>query len=300
MACGILPAAFPKLIDLQLRDERLPVMRQLAQAFKILGLEHSAIEALRESLTHKHTSQALAGFADLLGLWTGKLLLPSLSTNRVESPFPVQVFSMGTRPESRVVWRWMLQNRNLTHLDPGRRVLEVYDEWARFNPQDFDTFCSYTPDAFHAVDHKARFLASIFDETTEYFGNFDPGVYDYFVATHINVNAQSLKQADENIRTGHKQPRPETQQHEVTYKGDPIFMERAFIYVENLAKFISTIGTLDPPRTYSRDRIPSVEEAWWMLMLRMQVWNMIHDVVHREGITAPHHYYGDPSRVYIL
>jgi hypothetical protein len=56
-----------------------------------------------------------------------------------------------------------------------------------------------------------------------------------------------------------------------------------------------------------------------MMMLRMQVvsrthapysshaliailrqWNMNVDLVHREGLAVPHHYYNDPSLVYIL
>jgi hypothetical protein len=47
-------------------------------------------------------------------------------------------------------------------------------------------------------------------------------------------------------------------------------------------------------------KLPSLEEAWWMMMVRMQAWNMSIKLVMREGLTVPHYYYGDPSRVYIL
>jgi len=43
-------------------------------------LGDKTVEAIQTSLNHEKTSQVLPGFADLLGLWTGKLLLSSIES----------------------------------------------------------------------------------------------------------------------------------------------------------------------------------------------------------------------------
>lgn len=109
-------------------------------------------------------SQALPGFADLLCLWTGTLLLPSIPINCVESPFPIRVLTMGRRPETRVVWRWILHSDHDARSRPQARILEAYDKWESWLPEESD--------AFHRADGECRagstlssFLESIFEET---------------------------------------------------------------------------------------------------------------------------------------
>ncbi|KAF2823684.1 hypothetical protein CC86DRAFT_58612 [Ophiobolus disseminans] len=313
MACGILPGVHlprgRRLADLHLRDTRLPVITQISRAFDILQLDEDTRFILQQSLTHKHSAHILPSFADLLGLWTDNLVLPNIYVNIVESPFPIQINPMGGRPESRAVWRWYLRNRIRTPVQPHKQPLDLYEEWASKEPG----FAFYGCESDHRVAiPEITYYESILDQTMSYFGQFSDSFYEALIRAHINVNSQSLNQADENIRTGRNQPRPRIPRGNTLYQGDPIFTERAFLYAENLEKIVAS---LNPTRFGGYGRVaqigafstpcngalePDIEEAWWMLMLRMQAWNMIHNVVHREGVTAPHHYYDDPSRVYIL
>ena len=87
------------LIDLPLRDDKLPVMAQLAKAFKVLRLGSVALDALQESMSHKFSSQALPAFADLLGLWTDWISLMELSKNTVEDHSPCRSLPWGKDPK---------------------------------------------------------------------------------------------------------------------------------------------------------------------------------------------------------
>jgi hypothetical protein len=51
---------------------------------------------------------------------------------------------------------------------------------------------------------------------------------------HVRSNIRSLQKAEENIRTGLIRPQLQIPQSNSPYQGDPIFTERAFIYVENI------------------------------------------------------------------
>ena len=160
------------------------------------------------------------------------------------------------------------------------------------------------PNQFHALyedEHefgvRKEWFKKIFDGTMSYFDRLHPAFYAELVRAHITINALSLRQAEENIRTRHNQSRPQILQSRTTYQGDAIFMERAFIYVENIPKISDVMESY--PGGFGH-AMPSIHDAWWTLMLRMQVWNMGIKLVSREAVTASHHYYNDPTRVYIL
>jgi hypothetical protein len=311
MACGILPGGVVVVrltyaSDLPLRDQAQPVEAQLSRTFRLLDLNYATIKALHESLAHKNTKQALPAFADLLGLWTDWLPQSVWRANVVENPFPIEVEPMGKRPESRVVWQFLLQ-RHPSNSPQIKRVLSIYNEWENLDPTRFHTL--YDVPTFDETSSRRdeysstngyilamrSFFKRIFDETELYFNRDYPGMYRMLVLKHVAINAQSLRQAEKNIRTKLDRPHPQVSQSSSQYQGDPIFSERAFVYVENIPKIISIMrSVVDAKLSFNH------EEAWWMMMIRMQAWNMGVKLVTREGLTVPHHYYDDPSRVYIL
>jgi hypothetical protein len=64
-------------------------------------------------------------------------------------------------------------------------------------------------------------------------------------------------------------------------------IEKEFFYADNVTKVV--------------DRLRSdLEDAWWMLKLRMQAWYLHVKLIDREGIMIPSRYCYDPRRVYIL
>jgi hypothetical protein len=308
MACGILP--IPQHNDLLLRDPSKPTEAQLLPTFRYLKLIEGTVETLLQSLSHKSTEQALPDFADLLGLWTGWLPTSVNGMSTVESPFPVEVESMGRRPESRVVWRYFL------HQDPLKshkikRILGIYDQWESFGPTQFQTLHHVEVPLLGNVNRQQEystklrpFLKSVFDEIQTHFyayPHFSQELYQNVMKVHVEVNAQSLTQAEEKIRAGLKRPHQLKPQSTSQYQGDPIFTERAFVYVENIPEVVSKVG-LELTRSRYQVHFSStmIEDAWWMMMLRMQVWDMSVNLVMREGLTIPYQYYGDPSTVYIL
>jgi hypothetical protein len=309
MACGILPGfksvhlendiRYPAVEDLPLRVGHLPVMTQLSRAFNILRLDSFALNSLRDSLSHSSTLHVLPGLADLLGLWTEWIPLPSHFMDVVENPFPVQVTPMGMRFEARVVWRWILRSQTNARSHQMNRILEIYDAWEKSGPERFYAHYKFPGNSPYDYPMKS-FFKNIFDETRSYFQRFHFEFYEKLVRTHVAVNAQSLKQADGS------RPYDSTPRHlditppNIVYKGDPIFTERAFVYVDNLAQICDEIDPTKYAHVKDSSSIPCIEEAWWMAMLRMQAWNMCVNLVEREGLTVPYHYYGDPSRVYIL
>jgi hypothetical protein len=189
MACGILPAhpwPYPGIkagtyLDLPIRNQAKTVKAQLLQAFKLLDLGNVDIELLHQSLDHKSTKQALPGFADLLGLWTNWLPLSMGGANVVESPFPIEVEPMGKRPESRVVWKFLLQQRP-NDSPQIKRVTEIYDKWETLDPKGFYTLSEIitideidydaamlddTPDMQY-ISSMRSFFKEVFDETEAY------------------------------------------------------------------------------------------------------------------------------------
>jgi hypothetical protein len=135
------------------------------------------------------------------------------------------------------------------------------------------------------------YFKTIFDKVEPYWSQV-------LIDAHVAINAHSLKEAEDNITSGRACLRPQIPLRNGTefYEGDPIFTERAFVYAENIAKLSLAIGR------YQWNPSPSItiEDAWWMMMLRMQAWNMGIKLITREGVTVSHQYYNDQSRVYIL
>jgi hypothetical protein len=319
MACGILPGShglFNCATDLLLRDRNKPVEAQLSHTFRFLELDEFTIETLHQSLAHKSTTQILPGFADLLGLWSDWVPIPiteqhvvrmnlalerGYNANIAESPFPIDVESMGQRLEPRVVWRYLLK-RHVSDSLQLKRVVAIYDEWESTNPDKFRTRLGH---CFVDGDENSKIMASfskaVFLETQLYFERLGAVPYWYLVKAHVVVNAQSVKQAELNMQSGVKRPQILEPQGTNHYQGDPTFTERAFVYVENIPDVISKVRSEMATSGFRAIFSPiEFEEAWWMMMLRMQVWNISVKLVMREGLTIPHQYYGDPSRVYIL
>jgi hypothetical protein len=279
-------------MDLPLRDQSKPLEVQLSPAFRALGLNDVTVEALHQSIAHRTTTQALPGFADLLGLWTEWLPSPTMYTV-IESPFPVEVEPMGRRPEPRVVWRYLLQ-QNCSDSTRFQRIMAIYDEWESFDPVKFQTlFENHPTDDFGYCHKMSSFSKGVFDETGLYFARYGAWFYSHLVRAHVTVNAQSFMQAEENIRAGLSRPHPPISLASNQHQGDTVFTERAFVYVDNISKFVSEVNVGWPTSD-------EIEEAWWMMMLRMQVWNWNVKLTMREGLTVPHQYYGDPTRIYIL
>lgn len=182
--------------------------------------------------------------------------------------------------------------------------MDMYDNWERMEPYLFYT--SYAVKGNRSIDvPKRAYFKFVFDEMLMLdHPSISLRICNDVSKAHAVVNSHSLKQAEENIRTGldHSRPRiPRSNGH--PYAGDPIFMERAFVYAENVAKVIDAVefgrhihdfSSVDDFRVY-------VEDMWWrMMMLRMQAWHMGVKLINREGVTVPHQYYDDPSRIYIL
>jgi hypothetical protein len=263
-------------------------------------LDFDALDALRENVSHKSNSQALPGLADLLGLWTEWLALPGNFMDVVENPFPLWVAPMGMRFEARVVWRFVLKSLSSTHSEQMKRVLEIYDKWENSEPERF--YQQYSVKGNAPSDEGMRsFFKDIFYETKAHFDRFHARFYQELVRTHVAINSRSLHQADENIRTGHGQSRQMiTQDNGGVYYGIPLFTERAFVYVENIAEIVNAINAAILEHVTPGFPIPDIEEAWWMAMLRMQAWNMGIKLIVRKGLKVPIDYYEDPSRIYIM
>lgn len=124
--------------DLPLRDYGEFGKQKLIHAFRRPGLDKNAIEVLHESLAHESPTQALPGFADLLGLWSDWVNNSIFVSRAVENSFPMHVVPMGKRSESRVVWRFALRN-GAGLSDCLKRVLAIYDEWEDLESLEFNT-----------------------------------------------------------------------------------------------------------------------------------------------------------------
>jgi hypothetical protein len=85
------------------------------------------------------------------------------------------------------------------------------------------------------------------------------------VGSHLAVNALSLIEADNNMKRGEFRAFGKDLE-------DQTFRERSFIYVENIPKVVEDIfyrlGVL--LGSYSELDSSRWEDAWWMLMIRMQ------------------------------
>ncbi|RYN25532.1 hypothetical protein AA0115_g7573 [Alternaria tenuissima] len=232
-----------------------------------------------------------------MGLWGDWILLESLRTNKIDNPFPFPLTTMGERPESRHVWRSELRKQESSLSDTRKRVLQFYDDWELHDPQRFVN--NYRLQ--RTSDPQFTFFEKAFDDTTAYFDGtlkaIDPDysapIYELLIRAHISVNAHSVKQAEKNVKDNVVRGNDS-----LPDSLDPIFKERAYIYAENVPKFVEHMEKSwfhDPKKN-----IP-FEDIWWILMMRLHSWTMsVNWVDDRGGVKIPSEYYYSPARVYIL
>lgn len=291
MACGILATGITGR-QLRLRKAKLPLMEELAEALTFFEVDDAALKALKDSLSQQSLAHRLPGFTDIMGMWSDWIPVNGSCMNTVDNPFSIPVVTMGERAEARVVWRWLLKQRQSSLSDQLKRVLQIYDDWESSEPKRF--YESYRVIGNKVKDEKMMaYFKSIFNEANMYLTSppMSRLLFTKLLRKHINVNAHSLKQAQWR---GHDITYGPGSQH---YQGDAMFIERAFFYAENVTKVVREMESSDGLDPIER---PCYEDAWWMLMLRLQAWTMGIKVVNRDGAKIPSHYYDNKTRVYIL
>ncbi|CAN9271996.1 unnamed protein product [Alternaria alternata] len=204
---------------------------------------------------------------------------------------------MGERPESRNVWRSELRKQQSSLSDARKQVLQFYIDWELQHPQQF--LNNYRVKGIS--DPQISFFKKAFDDTTAYLnrslgfldaGNPDAHVYVKLLSVHISINARSVEQAKENVKNNVAR-----QTGSLLDGLDPIFQERAYIYTENIPKFVEE---MDRKMFHLKTKI-SYEDIWWILMMRLHAWTMsVNWVDDRGGVKIPSEYYYSPARVYIL
>ena len=110
--------------------------------------------------------------------------------------------------------------------------------------------------------------------------------YAQLVCAHVDVNALSLREADARLAAGQKRNGGCLLPHD-------LWAERTFIYADNVPLVVDDMKR----RGFST---ADVEDAWWTLMLRGQCWAMSNSRVGVKYGELPSHYYGSPTKVYIL
>lgn len=312
LMCGCLPfnicsrhPLWPSTLNL--RTPKATVMENLNPIFSRLAFHDDEIEVMRKSLLSRSPGQRLPGLADILGLWIDWLPIGMSHINTIDNPFPISVTSMGKVPEARVVWRWHLRQHERSLSLVCKKILETYDAWEKAEPQRF--YKHYQVQGNSWLDREImEFFKAIFDETALYFGNkafqssstdsFAVDYYEELVELHVKTNIHSLRQAEENIvRCQDVTEEISIPGSPTPYKGDPVFTERAYMYINNIPSLVEKMKEVD---TREPDQQPSYEDAWWMLMLRQQAWNMGIKIVEPRGVKIPGEHFDSPARVFIL
>lgn len=273
---------------LYLRDMQTPGSANWRRAIWELNICSDGEKVLEASLSHQDPAHRLPAFTDILGLWCRWLPIDGLSTNVIDNPFPFPLTTMGERHESRNVWRSELKRRATTLSEPCKHVLGFYDSWEKQNPRFFAR-C-------YRLWNTEPIFRQAFDATTQFFCcteglDFDL-LYTDLIPCHIEVNAHSLQQAEENISNGHDKTRDSAS---LPNNRDPIFTERAYIYAENVPKFVEKMERRGP--SFAKF---SYEDVWWMMMMRLHAWTMGVQWQDRKGVKIPSEHYENPARVYIL
>ena len=278
---------------LYLRHEQLPVEASLSRALKDLGICHDGKKALKASLSHQDPAHRLPALTDILGLWCKWLPIEGITSNVIDNPFPFPLTTMGERHESRNVWKEELKKHEKTLSGPCAQVLQFYNDWENCDPRGFRRFRSQN--AVFNAKRRSVFRKG-FDAATRYLQNTEGlgvlGMYDFCVPCHIDINASSLQKAKENIRIGHDKTRDSAS---LPQDRDPIFTERAYIYLENIPDFVLEMESRNP----SEERF-SYEDVWWMMMMRLHAWTISVQWLDREGVKIPSEHYENRMRVYIL
>ncbi|KAF2128561.1 hypothetical protein P153DRAFT_432186 [Dothidotthia symphoricarpi CBS 119687] len=292
MACGIIPGnELMHTYDIHVRSgDHDPDTKLIAKALGVMGVGNPAIDAISQSVHHANSGHHWPAFVDLLGMWSDWLPFPETPINSVLSPVGHRIYTMGEAYEARVVWRWILQEQEAPSVFK-QRVLQFYNAWALKEPRQFYGYYKLTGNALE--NRKSiSFFKSMYDETTVYFsmlfGTKTP-FYTDLVASHINANAHSLRRADEHVKAGTSRNDGRVGRN----LWDTLFTERAFIYVDNIPEVVEFMRLR---HDFSADVI---EDAWWMLMLRAQCWEMGVDRIVQKSC-VPSSYYNSPTRVYIL
>jgi hypothetical protein len=295
MACGILPGNKDfRLQDLYFRDQlQESITDSIVALLNGLGVVGGSLDAIRRSADHKSTWHHWPGFSDIMALWCDWVPLRGSSINSVISPIGQRLDTMCGAYEARVVWRWILQEQDKAgNISKTRkRVLELYNQWVQEEPSRF--YQNYTlafPET--AYDRHISFFKKTYDETTRAFEKAcrkgSSSLYIELVLSHIRTNAYSLEEADEHIKAGTSRNDGRVGHN----LWDTLFTERAFQYVDNLPNVIFLMTQNGYPEDV-------VEDAWWMLMLRGQCWEMgVNRVVQKSCV--PSSYYNSPTKVYIL
>ncbi|CAN9400265.1 unnamed protein product [Alternaria alternata] len=205
---------------------------------------------------------------------------------------------MGERLESRTVWRSELrkQESSLSDADARKLVLQFYDDWELQHPQQFVN--NYRVKGMS--DPQIGFFKKAFDDTTAYLNRSlrfleedNPDAYVYVISVHISVNASSVEQAKENIKNNMAR-----ETDSLPDGLDSIFQERAYIYAENVPRFVEE---MERSELHDPKKNISYEDIWWILMMRLHAWTMsVNWVDDRGGVKIPSEYYYSPARVYIL
>jgi hypothetical protein len=271
--------------ELRLRDKQLPEAVNLSRGPHSLRISSEAERALETSLSHQDPAHRLPAFTDILGLWCKWLPVETALKNVIDNPFPFPLSTMGERAESRNVWKSELERREATLSEPCKQVLRFYNDWEEYDPYGFKDI-----PPLRAIYRKAFDAATRYLHTTKGLSHLN--MYQCYIPCHVDVNAFSLQQAEENIKSGHDKTRDIAS---LPDDRDPIFTERAYIYVENVPKFVEEMERRRP----SRGKF-SYEDVWWMMMMRLHAWTMSVEWVDREGVKIPSEYYDNPARVYIL
>ena len=231
---------------------------------------------------------------------------------------------------ARGVFYWSLREAeaNATLSPQIAKVLHHYNTWATMCGSKFYQFHKIVGNRPQDMEYRC-FLESIFNETSQYFaglehkhseafaGGTDPQktgpqmdlpeitidfwkrsgmagsslrtFYAQLVCAHVNVNCHSLHDAEARIAAGNKRndgrigsPLP-----------DDLYVERAFIYADNVPLVVEDMRR----RGFET---ADVRDAWWTLMLRGQCWAMGTTRLGGKYGEVSSHYYGSPTRVYIL
>jgi hypothetical protein len=292
MACSIIPGNNRFLLpDLHLRDHiEESVTDSIVTILVGLGVG-GAIEAVKRSTEHKDMRHHWPGFSDIIAFWCDWVPLMGSSVNSVISPIAQHICTMCEAYEARVVWMWLLQEQEKSGVISShrRKVLRLYDRWVEEEPHQF--YNNYRLGGA-SYARQMSFFKQIYDETTTFFENscrrVSPDFYFDLVVAHICTNAYSLEEADKHIKA-------ETSRNDGRVGHnlwDTLFTERAFQYADNLPNVIFSMTQNGYPEDL-------VEDAWWMLMLRGQCWEMsINRVVQKSCV--PSSYYNSPTKVYIL
>ena len=302
MTCGIIHAGERQRWtvgnpDLRLRNSQWPPGLELKQPFSVLEINDDAKVALEASLSHRDPAHRLPAFTDVMGLWCDWIPLRNLQTNRIDNPFPFPLTTMGERPESRNVWRSELRKQESSLSDARKLVLRFYDDWELQNSKEFVN--KYRLQG--TSNPQIAFFKKAFDDTTAYLDEYLKAVkadcyyntYKLLIRVHISINARSVEQAEENVKNNVARGTDSLPDNL-----DPIFQERAYIYAENVPKFVDE---MENTKVRDLDKNISYEDVWWMMMMRLHAWTMsVNWVDDKGGVKIPSEYYYSPARVYIL